>query len=91
MFIVVSYDIRDDQRRNKLAEILKDFGHRVQYSVFECDLESKYVEEMIKEATSIIDWEYDSLRIYRLCNACIDKIETYGNPNRFDKKNNIVI
>jgi CRISPR/Cas system-associated endoribonuclease Cas2 len=37
--IVVSYDIPDDRRRLRLAHALKDFGVRVQYSVFECHLE----------------------------------------------------
>jgi len=91
MFIVVSYDISDDQRRNKLANILKDYGKRVQYSVFECNLENKYIEQLIKETSSIIDWECDSLRIYRLCGECIEKTETYGNQNRFDKKNSVVV
>jgi len=36
---VVSYDIVDDKRRTKLAKKLCDFGKRVQYSVFECDLD----------------------------------------------------
>src|SRR6185436_13646804 len=35
MLILVSYDIPDDRRRTKLANALKDFGERVQYSVFE--------------------------------------------------------
>ena len=35
MHYTVAYDITDDKRRNKVAKILKDFGKRVQYSVFE--------------------------------------------------------
>ena len=34
MLTVVSYDVRDDRRRTRLAHALKDFGERVQYSVF---------------------------------------------------------
>ncbi len=30
MFVVVSYDIVDDRRRNKVCKTLKDFGARVQ-------------------------------------------------------------
>jgi CRISPR-associated protein Cas2 len=36
MFYLVSYDIPDDRRRTRLAKLLKDYGGRVQYSVFEC-------------------------------------------------------
>ena len=40
MFILVTYDIKDDKKRNKVCNILKDYGNRVQYSVFECYLEA---------------------------------------------------
>ena len=35
MLYLVSYDISDDGRRRQAMEALKDFGRRVQYSVFE--------------------------------------------------------
>ena len=35
---IVCYDICDDKRLRKVAEICCDFGVRLQYSVFECDL-----------------------------------------------------
>ncbi|MBW1990880.1 MAG: CRISPR-associated endonuclease Cas2, partial [Deltaproteobacteria bacterium] len=41
MFWVVSYDIVDDRRRLRLAKLLTDYGHRVQKSVFECDLDDR--------------------------------------------------
>ena len=36
---LVCYDICDDKRLRKVAEICSDFGVRLQYSVFECDLD----------------------------------------------------
>jgi CRISPR-associated protein Cas2 len=41
MLILVSYDVPDDRRRTRLAHALKDFGERVQYSVFECRLDER--------------------------------------------------
>ncbi|MCA9742068.1 CRISPR-associated endonuclease Cas2, partial [candidate division KSB1 bacterium] len=38
MLLLVSYDIVDDKQRTKLAKRLQNYGQRVQYSVFECDL-----------------------------------------------------
>lgn len=32
---VLTYDVRDDGRRTRLARFLEAHGHRVQYSVFE--------------------------------------------------------
>ena len=38
MFILVSYDIPNDKRRLKVMKAVQDYGTRVQYSVFECEL-----------------------------------------------------
>ena len=46
MLIVVSYDVPDDRRRTRLAHILKDFGERVQYSVFECRLDERALRDI---------------------------------------------
>ncbi len=40
-FYLVSYDIIDDKRRNKVFKILMDYGDRVQYSVFCCQLNER--------------------------------------------------
>ena len=48
MFIIVCYDIASDKRRNKVAKKLKDFGERVQRSVFECILEDEKIKQLIK-------------------------------------------
>jgi CRISPR-associated protein Cas2 len=78
MFLLVSYDIPVDKRRTKIAKILEDYGERVQYSVFECDLPARHVEKLIKELRVVLDEEADSLRIYRLCRDCRGKIEALG-------------
>lgn len=38
MRYIISYDIADTAIRNRLSRILEEFGERVQFSVFECDL-----------------------------------------------------
>ena len=38
---LVSYDIIEDKRRNKVSKLLKDYGIRVQYSVFEIFVDQK--------------------------------------------------
>jgi CRISPR-associated protein Cas2 len=47
MLIVVSYDILNDSRRTRLAHALKDFGERVQYSVFECRLDTEQLGKLL--------------------------------------------
>ena len=78
MLIVVSYDIPDNRRRTKLAHGLKDFGGRVQYSVFECLLEPAQVEALRSRIGRLIDPSEDRVRIYRFCEDCGAKTEVLG-------------
>jgi CRISPR-associated protein Cas2 len=73
----VSYDIRDDRRRNRVAKTLLDFGARVQYSVFECIMDDKLLEKMTAKLNKIIS-EKDNVRIYALCAKCEKVIEILG-------------
>ena len=75
MFYVISYDIPDDGRRNQLAKVLKGFGTRVQYSVFEAHLNRRQYEALKQNIASLIDASEDSVRYYALCNACVERAE----------------
>ena len=78
MRYLVTYDIIDDRRRTRLAKALKDFGHRVQYSVFEALLEPGLFEKMISRISKIIDPKEDSVRIYPICQRCEREILIVG-------------
>lgn len=78
MFYLVSYDIPDDKSRTRLAKAIRDFGDRVQYSVFECILDEALFLRMTDRISSIIDMEEDSVRIYRTCESCEKKIMIFG-------------
>ncbi|ADI13565.1 CRISPR-associated endonuclease Cas2 [Truepera radiovictrix] len=60
----VSYDIPNDNRRVKLANVLKSFGERVQYSVFECWLEPRELRELRQKLEARLNEREDSVRIY---------------------------
>jgi CRISPR-associated endonuclease Cas2 len=78
MLIVVSYDVPDDRRRTRLAHALEDFGVRVQYSVFECLLETAQLDALRTRMLRLIDTGKDSVRIYRFCQDCGAKVEIHG-------------
>ncbi len=78
MFYLVSYDIPDTKRRTKLAKILKDYGDRVQYSVFECILDNKLLDKMVERIHKIVNEEADSIRIYTICASCEKIINVIG-------------
>ncbi len=88
---VVSYDIADDKRRNKLAKLLLSYGERVQYSVFEFKLKEKELNSMLKQIAKEIDKEADSVRVYRLCAICQEKKVLKGKAVNFLEREDFVI
>jgi CRISPR-associated protein Cas2 len=78
MFYAISYDIGDDRRRLKVANVLKDFGERVQLSVFEANIDEAQLKRLKKRVSEILDQEEDTVRIYPLCAACVSKVEIIG-------------
>jgi CRISPR-associated protein Cas2 len=79
MYLVVSYDIHDDKRRTRVYKILKNFGERIQFSVFECDLTREQLLRMQHALQRIIKEEdQDSVRFYHLCDSCQRKIDRIG-------------
>ena len=67
MFLVVTYDIVDNQRRERVASELANFGERVQYSVFECHLTPAQVQDLQQRLDALIAREEDRVRYYPLC------------------------
>ncbi len=61
-----------------MVKLLKDFGKRVQYSVFECILENGQKEEMCLRIEKTINPAEDKVRVYALCGACEKTIHIYG-------------
>ncbi len=78
MLVVVSYDVRETRRRTRLADALKDFGQRVQLSVFECRLDEPQLERLHGRIAKLIDLKEDSVRLYRLCGTCDGHVECLG-------------
>ncbi|OPY72518.1 MAG: CRISPR-associated endoribonuclease Cas2 [Syntrophorhabdus sp. PtaU1.Bin002] len=77
MFYVISYDIPDDRKRDRIAKILLDFGTRVQYSVFECIMDDETVETLTARLADIVSDE-DSVRLYALCAKCYGVVRVMG-------------
>jgi CRISPR-associated protein Cas2 len=76
--VVVSYDIVDDKRRNKVMKTLEGFGHRVQYSVFECELRPADLDKLKARLKALIVPEVDDVRFYLLCENCLGKVTMLG-------------
>lgn len=80
MKIVVSYDISDDKRRREVAKILEGHGYRVQYSVFECDLNKKQLVKLQRRLKPLVKGrEMESVRFYPLSAVSAQQIQVMGN------------
>jgi CRISPR-associated protein Cas2 len=78
MFVLVSYDVVADRRRAKVHKAMQDYGTRVQYSVFECNLEAAALEKLRARLKSLINPKEDSVRFYVLCQSDVRKVKLLG-------------
>lgn len=86
MIYFISYDVSNPKRLNKVAKTLENFGIRIQFSFFECEMEKEPLEELKSALLKIINKKEDSLRIYPLCQDCAAKTTSLGNGNIFIPK-----
>lgn len=79
MFCLVCFDIVDDNTRNRVGKILKEYGERVQKSVFECnDLNEEKFLKLKNRVEDAIDSSEDTVRFYFVCRGCLQKMEFSG-------------
>lgn len=74
---LISYDISDDKTRQQVHNLLKDYGKRVQYSVFECYLDERQYQLLRTCLLEKLD-HTDSLRWYPLCVWCRETVFFQG-------------
>ncbi len=72
------YDIADDRRRQRLSDVLLDFGTRVQESVFQCRIDPQLAEEILARVKRTIEENTDKVHVLALCDACGVRVSHYG-------------
>ncbi|PIE72266.1 MAG: CRISPR-associated endonuclease Cas2 [Deltaproteobacteria bacterium] len=88
---VISYDIGSDRRRRNVEKILKRYGQRANYSVFECWLKKDAFTSFQAKIEEIVDGEKDSVLYYCLCRACREKRQETGFRRDRSKGSNTLI
>ena len=83
MFVLIAYDVsttdRAGQRRlRQVARACKDYGVRVQKSLFECYVGKTEWAVLRSRLLKEIDPKQDSLRFYHLDEDARDKAEHHG-------------
>ncbi len=96
MYVLITYDVNTSsengqKRLRQVAKCCKDFGQRVQNSVFECLIDGSDFARLKAKLLSLIDKDLDSIRIYQLGQNYHTKIEHLGVRTSFDIEGELII
>jgi len=95
MMVLVTYDVNtvtpEGQRRlRQVAKECKDYGQRVQNSVFECMVDPAQFFNLRQSLIEIMDQEVDSLRFYFLGDNWQKRVEHYGAKKGYDPEGMLI-
>ena len=76
--MIVAYDIANPKRLNKVAKVIKDYGLRVQKSIFEVSVDHRLIAEMKARIEDIIEPSADGVKYFPLCEKCAGTVEIIG-------------
>ena len=76
--MIVAYDIADPRRLNKVAKVIKDYGVRVQKSIFEVSVDAGIFDEMKFRIEDVIKASEDGVKYFPLCEKCAGTVEIIG-------------
>ncbi len=83
MLVLVTYDVNTEtpagrRRLRRIAKTCQNFGQRVQFSVFECNVDPAQWVKLRGKLVHEMDHDHDSLRFYFLGSSWQDRIEHEG-------------
>lgn len=76
--MVIAYDIAEPRRLNRIAKVMKDYGVRVQKSIFVADLDAMLFARMRHRVESEMDIDEDAVKYFPLCDRCADTLVAVG-------------
>jgi CRISPR-associated protein Cas2 len=96
MMVLVTYDVRTseaggEKRLRRVAKACRDFGQRVQFSVFEIEVEPAQWTTLKARLESLIDSSVDSLRFYNLGANWQKRVEHVGAKPAADLNGTLIL
>ena len=96
MFVLICYDVstvtpEGRRRLRKVAQLCKNYGQRVQQSVFECDLGETEWASLRPALLGVFDPHEDSLRFYRLGEDPTARTEHHGIKPSIDFQGPLIV
>jgi CRISPR-associated protein Cas2 len=95
MELLVTYDVNTEstagrRRLRRVAKVCERFGQRVQFSVFECIVDTAQMALLIHALAQEIDTTEDSLRIYRLQEPRERHVQVLGRALMYDQRDPLI-
>lgn len=95
MMVLITYDVNTEteagkKRLNKVAKQCKNYGQRVQNSVFECIIDPALLKQLQNKLSEIIDTEKDSVRYYYLGDEWRNRVEHIGAKKSIDLEGTLI-
>lgn len=89
MYILITYDVdtvseTGQKRLRQVAKACKDYGQRVQNSVFECEVTEAQFALLKSRIEGIIDLKLDSIRFYFLKRNDQRRVLSLGRVTAYD-------
>ncbi len=96
MLVLITYDVNTEtaegrKRLRQFAKVCRNYGQRVQNSVFECLLDPAQLKLVQNELLRIMDDSCDSLRFYNLGNNYAGRIEQFGCKQSYDPQGTLIV
>lgn len=96
MFVLVSYDVSTQEsggqkRLRRVCKVCKNYGQRVQYSVFECIVDPALWAVFRQQLIDVIDKKQDSLRFYFLGSNWRHRVEHIGAKKCIDQEGPLIV
>lgn len=96
MFVLVTYDVKTSdpggsKRLRRVAKACRDYGQRVQFSVFECVVDPAQWAMLRARLLDEIDPDVDSLRFYFLGSNWQHKVEHVGAKESVDMEGPLIV
>lgn len=96
MMVLITYDVNvttdsGKSRLRRVAKQCKNYGQRVQNSVFECLVDPTQFAELKHRLESIVDPKTDSLRYYFLGSNWKRHVEHFGAKEAYDPEGVLLI
>lgn len=96
MFVLVSYDVNTksaggERRLRRVAKVCKDYGQRVQFSVFECIVDPERWTVLRQKLIKEIRPERDNLRFYFLGSNWKHRVEHVGTKETVDLEGPLIV